>query len=120
MNLIQRVTEFSGFGNGKGGVSFNKMVTFTMLWICAILAILSIVYLKQQPGVALIGLMAGVLCAGFGFKGISAWLQTRRENYQGTENVTVNAADVAKALTAARNTTEGYQPSGKVPQVYHD
>lgn len=76
LSRVGRAIEASGFGNGRGHISFNKCVTFTMLWAWT-LFLAATVYLswldKPMPSVPLIATVAGmcsvVIGAGFGLKG---------------------------------------------------
>ena len=62
--MIGRLVEFMGFGNGRGNLSFNKMVTFTALWLFGFAVIT-----KREPSWALLSFGVVVVGAGFGLKG---------------------------------------------------
>lgn len=76
MSRWGRLVEATGFGNGKGQLSFNKSVTFTALWAwVAFLGGVGVLawYGKPFPPAPLVAVVAGVcgviIGAGFGLKG---------------------------------------------------
>lgn len=121
MRWWNRMMEFTSFGNGKGQLSFNKMVTFTALW-CFVAAVFgSLFYLRQQPHVAVWSFGFGVVGAGFGLKGYLGAAKTRRDISHSTTHTEtrIDAAEVIRALKD-RDPENGYQPTTRVPQLYDD
>lgn len=119
--MLGRFIEFIGFGNGKQELSFNKMVTFTALWVFAVAALGTVFHLKQQPNVATWSFGLACVCAGFGLKGLMAYLSRRTENVSQADKteIKVDVAETVRALKE-RDATHGIQPSGKVPRVHED
>ena len=121
--LVKILVETLGFGDGNGKVSFNKLVTFTSLYIFAGTVYLSAVHLRQLPPWYVWTFGTLIVYAGFGFKGLALFKQ-REERIAQTETVTVatNVADVIKALKAPapRDVKAGFQDSSRVPQVHQD
>lgn len=119
--MLGRFIEFIGFGNGKNELSFNKMVTFTALWVFVVAVGGTIFHLKQQPTVATWSFGLACVCAGFGLKGLMAYLARRTENVSQADKteIKVDVADTVRALKA-RDASQGIQPSGKVPRVHDD
>lgn len=123
-----RVVEGTGFGNGKGEVSFNKLVTFTALWAWALfLGAIGWLMLssRQFAPAALVAVVAGlgatVIGAGFGLKGfLGAVKQNRTEallqhstnlsaNVQ--TNITADLVELAKVVKGRREVLDGIDPA---------
>jgi hypothetical protein len=111
------VIEVTGFGNGKGELAFNKLVTFTALWFFGVTLYAIVVELRQVPPWYVWSFGFGVVGAGFGLKGYLGAAARRTEAMQQTDttNVTVNAADVIRAASDAiakrRDTAKGIDPA---------
>jgi hypothetical protein len=119
--MLGRFIEFTGFGNGKYQLSFNKMVTFTALWVFALAVWGTVFHLKQQPNVATWSFGLACVCAGFGLKGLMAYFSRRTENVSQNDKteIKVDVADTVRALRS-RDESQGFQPSGKVPRAHDD
>ena len=112
-DFIGRVLERSGFGNGKGEVSFNKLVTFTALWFFAAAVYLILTQLRMVPPWYVWSFGLAVLCAGFGLKGLLGFLKQRTETLgvSATTTTTIDAAKVIDAIAARRDAARGVEPS---------
>jgi hypothetical protein len=112
-NWIER----SGFGNGKGHLSFNKCVTFTALWVWA-LFMGAVAWLmldsKQFAPAALVAVIAGlgatIIGAGFGLKGYLGGVKQNTTNATAhtsmNANLTGNVAEILKAYGDMRRDDE--------------
>lgn len=104
-----------GFDDGKGGVSFNKMVTFTALWAFIGAVFVIIRELRQVPPLAVWSFGLACVSAGFGFKGLNAFLATRRENLTQTDTSSVqltgDLTEITKAVLAKRDAARGIDPA---------
>jgi len=113
MTRMGRLVEWSGFGNGRGHFSFNKLVTFTALWVFAFATYLTITQLRQIPpwymwsfGVAIIG-------AGFGLKGYLGYIKQRTESLSAATNTNLSGdlAQIAKVVIERRDAETGVDPT---------
>lgn len=106
--------ERSGFGDGKGNLSFNKMVTFTALWIFGI-SVLRIIGIKQMPPWYVWSFGFGVVGAGFGLKGYALAAARRTEQYNQNDStaITGDAAAIIKAASDAARIA-------KLPNLWQD
>lgn len=117
MTRLGHAIEISGFGNGRGHVSFNKLVTFTALWFFGVALWTIIVELRQTPPWYVWSFGFGVVGAGFGLKGYLGAAARRTEHSQQTDsmNVTVDAAAVITAASEAikkrRDDARGIDPA---------
>ena len=97
-----------GFDDGKGNMSFNKMVTFTALWFFGATVYLTLRYMQMMPPWYV--WTFGTLCvyAGFGFKGLALFRPpTTNINQNDNTNTTIDAAALAKAVLARRDADTG-------------
>ena len=114
MNRLGAIVEFSGFGNGRGHLSFNKMCTFTALQMF-VFAVVT----KRDPSWALLSFGIVVIGAGFGIKGYLAAVKqntlvathTASTALSTDLKLTGDLADLAKVVTARRNTATGTEPA---------
>lgn len=117
MTRLGNAIEISGFGNGRGHVSFNKLVTFTALWFFGVALYAIIVELRQIPPWYVWSFGFGVVGAGFGLKGYlgAAARRTESASAYNTTTTTVNAADViragSEAIIARRDADRGIDPA---------
>ncbi len=108
--------ERTGFGDGKGNLSFNKMVTFTALWIFGV-SVMRIIALNQMPPWFVWSFGFGVVGAGFGLKGyaIAAARRTEQFNQNDSVQITGDAAAIIKAtseaVSARRDHDRGIDPA---------
>ena len=117
-NWIER----SGFGNGKGHLSFNKCVTFTALWVWA-LFMGAIAWLmldsKQFAPAALVAVIAGlgatIIGAGFGLKGYLGGVKQNSPHATASASnavaLTGDLATLTKAVLARRDAENGVDPA---------
>ncbi len=117
--------ERTGFGDGNGSLSFNKMVTFTSLWIWGVVTIYTVLHLKQQPNAVAWTFGFGVIGAGFGLKGYMAAAARRTDTTAQTDSVALqgNLAEMITAIKTPvpeRDATLGVQDAGRVPEPHHD
>ena len=98
-----RLVEFLGFGNGKFQISFNKMVTFTALWLFGFAVIT-----RREPSWPLLSFGVVIVGAGFGLKGFLGAVKQNTMTAQTTTTV-----DVAKLAEIAlkRDTAHGIDPA---------
>lgn len=101
--MIGRLVEFLGFGNGKRQVSFNKMVTFTALWLFGFAVIT-----RREPSWPLLSFGVVIVGAGFGLKG---FLGAVKQNTMAAQ--TTVTADLTKIteLALKRDTATGIDPA---------
>ena len=114
MKRLGKLVEFTGFGNGKGHVSFNKMVTFTALqtFVFAVLT-------RREPTWALLSFGVIVIGAGFGIRGYLASVKqnTLAASHAAQTNVTLTTTlqadlvELAKVVAGRRNAAEGFEDS---------
>ena len=104
---MNRLVEFSGFGNGRGHISFNKLCTFTALQ-CFVYAVVT----DRNPSWALLSFGIVVIGAGFGLKGYLAAVKqnTLAATHTASTSVSVDTkltgdlAEIAKVVTTRRDT----------------
>lgn len=101
--MIGQLVEFLGFGNGKRQVSFNKMVTFTALWLFGFAVIT-----RREPSWPLLSFGVVIVGAGFGLKG---FLGAVKQNTMAAQ--TTVTADLTKIteLALKRDTATGIDPA---------
>jgi len=117
--------EYTGFGNGTGELSFNKMVTFTALWVFVGTVAGSLFYLQMIPPASVWAFGFGVLGAGFGLKGYLGAAGSRQDISNQADSLNVSGSiesiiDAIKRPAPAREVDLGIQPSGHVPAPYND
>jgi hypothetical protein len=98
-----RVVEALGFGNGKGHLSFNKMVTFTALQ-CFVFAVVT----RREPTWALLSFGVVVVGAGFGLKGFLGAVKQNSMTAQTT--VTADLTKITE-IVAKRDQARGIDPA---------
>jgi hypothetical protein len=109
MSRFGRFIEATGFGNGKGHLSFNKCVTFTALWVWALFmgAVARLmIESKQFAPAALVAVVAGlgatIIGAGFGLKGYLGGAKQNSTNATAHSSMNANlTGDLADAIRAA-------------------
>lgn len=111
MTRLGEFVEFTGFGNGRGHVSFNKMCTFTALQVF-VFAVVT----KRDPSWALLSFGIVVLGAGFGLKGYLGAIKqntlaathtaTTNASVSLNTNLTGDLAQVVKAVRERRDAAE--------------
>lgn len=117
MTRLGRAIEITGFGNGRGQISFNKFVTFTALQFFGVALFAIIVELRQIPPWYVWSFGFGVVGAGFGLKGYlgAAARRTESATANNITSTTVNAADVIRAASDAiakrRDAAAGIDPT---------
>ena len=101
--MIGRLIEGAGFGNGKRQLSFNKMVTFTALWLFGVAVVT-----RREPSWPLLSFGVVVIGAGFGLKG---FLGAVKQNTMAAH--TTVTADLTKIAEIAlkRDTAKGIDPA---------
>lgn len=105
--------EWTGFGNGKGQLSFNKMVTFTSLWFFGLSLHAIIHKLHVVPPWYVWSFGFVVVGAGFGLKGY-IWAASRRNenlNVQDVTSTNIDVAAITKAVLQRRDPESGIDPS---------
>lgn len=100
--------EISGFGNGKGHLSFNKMVTFTALW-----AFVYCLVTKRDPSWALLSFGVVIVGAGFGIKGYLAAVKqnTLAATHSATTTTTADLTKITELVLANRDHDRGIDPA---------
>jgi len=113
--------EYTGLGNGKGELSFNKCVTVAAMAVFGYAVRQIIIELRIVPPWYVWSFGFGALGAGFGLKGYLGAASRRNENVLQNDStaLTGNLAEMIKAVKE-RNVDDGFQPSGQVPTVFHD
>ena len=101
--MIGQLVEFLGFGNGKRQVSFNKMVTFTALWLFGFAVIT-----RREPSWPLLSFGVVIVGAGFGLKGFLGAVKQNTMTAQTT--VTADLTKIAE-LALKRDTATGIDPA---------
>jgi len=114
-----------GFGNGHGELSFNKMVTFTALWVWSAVTLYTVLTLRQQPNAVAWTFGFGVIGAGFGLKGYMAAAARRTDTSSQTDSVALqgNLAEIITAIKQPppeRDALLGVQDAARVPEPHHD
>ena len=112
MTRVHRLVEFTGFGNGKGEVSFNKLVTFT-----ALQTFVFAVVTQREPTWALLSFGIVIVGAGFGLKGYLGAIKqnTLAATHTATTNVSVDTkltgdlAAMAKVVLGRRDASDGVE-----------
>ena len=107
LTTMGRLVEITGFGNGKGELSFNKLVTFTALWVFAVALYRIITVLRMVPPWYVWSFGFGVVGAGFGLKGYLGNVARRTETAAQTDSLATTIAgevkaDLKDAITAIR------------------
>lgn len=93
--MCRQFATFLGLTGPDGHLSFSKMVTITVLALSAV------------TGTFGLGIAVAALSASFGVK---AWLAfLTRHQSSSNEQVTINAAEVVKAITARRDEKGGME-----------
>lgn len=126
MTGLGRLVEWVGFGNGKGEISFNKLVTFTALWVWATF-LGSIGWLmleaREFPPAGLVAVVAGlgatIIGAGFGLKGFLGAVKQNRvdasvqASHQNSTNVNLSGdlAELVRAVKERRDVSDGVDPA---------
>lgn len=100
MTRLGRLVEFTGFGNGKGHASFNKLCTFTALW-----AFIYCLVTRREPSWALLSFGVVVLGAGFGLKGYLGAIKqnTTAAKVDTSVTLTGDLAEITKTVLARRD-----------------
>jgi len=114
MSFLSRAVEFTGFGDGKGHLSFNKMVTFT-----ALQTFVFAVVTGKDPNWALLSFGVIVVGAGFGLKGYLAAVKqnTLAATHTASTSVSMDTKltgdlnEITKTVMARRDTTQGIDPA---------
>ena len=101
--MIGQLVEFLGFGNGKRQVSFNKMVTFTALWLFGFAVIT-----RREPSWPLLSFGVVIVGAGFGLKGFLGAVKQNTMTAQTT--VTADLTKITE-LALKRDTATGIDPA---------
>lgn len=99
-----RFVEAIGFGNGKGELSYNKMVTFTALW-CFVFAVVT----RREPTWALLSFGVVVIGAGFGLKGFLGAVKQNSMTAQTT--VTADLTKITETVMKGRDHEKGIDPA---------
>ena len=99
-----RFVEAIGFGNGRGVLSYNKMVTFTALWLFAYCVVT-----RREPTWALLSFGIVVIGAGFGLKGFLGAVKQNTMTAQTT--VTADLTKITEAVMARRDDAKGIDPA---------
>lgn len=98
-----RCVEFTGFGNGKGELSFNKLVTFTLLWAFVVSVLYAQIQLHLIPPWFVWSFGVVVMGAGFGLKGYLGGVNRRTETFAQTDTVTTTlTGDLNKLVDTVR------------------
>ena len=105
--------EWTGFGNGKGQLSFNKMVTFTSLWFFGLSLYAIIHNLRLVPPWYVWSFGFVVVGAGFGLKGYLGAAARRNEmmNVSDATNTNIDVAAITKAVLQRRDPEAGVDPT---------
>jgi hypothetical protein len=98
-----RLIEATGFGNGRGHLSYNKMVTFTALWLFGYAVIT-----RREPTWALLSFGVVVIGAGFGLKGFLGAVKQNTMTAQTT--VTADLTKMTEIITN-RDEKRGIDPA---------
>lgn len=98
------LVEATGFGNGKGQLSFNKMVTFTALWVFAYAVVT-----RREPTWALLSFGVVIVGAGFGLKGYLGAIKQNTMTAQTT--VTADLTKMTEAVMQRRDEAKGIDPA---------
>jgi hypothetical protein len=98
-----RLIEATGFGNGRGHLSYNKMVTFTALWLFGYAVIT-----RREPTGALLSFGVVVIGAGFGLKGFLGAVKQNTMTAQTT--VTADLTKMTEIITN-RDEKRGIDPA---------
>ena len=101
--MIGRLIEGAGFGNGRGNLSFNKMCTFTALWLFGFAVIT-----RREPSWPLLSFGVIVVGAGFGLKGFLGAVKQNTMTAQTT--VTADLTKIAE-IALKRDTAHGIDPA---------
>jgi hypothetical protein len=110
LGWVGRMVEFSGFGNGRGEISFNKLCTFT-----ALQTFVYSVITKRDPSWALLSFGIVVIGAGFGIKGYLAAVKqntlaaTQTAATSASVTLTGDLAKIAEVVTARRDHSTGME-----------
>lgn len=99
-----RLVEAVGFGNGKGHLSFNKMVTFTALQ-CFVFAVVT----RREPTWALLSFGIVIVGAGFGLKGFLGAVKQNTMAAQTT--VTADLTKITETIVKQRDAARGIDPA---------
>lgn len=91
MTRWYRFVSAIGF-EGSNGLSFNKMVTFTALWV-----FVYCVVTRREPSWALLSFGIIVIGAGFGLKGYLGGVNRNSFNAQHSTTLTGDMAQVMRA-----------------------
>lgn len=102
--MIGRLIEGVGFGNGKGHLSFNKMVTFTALWVFAYAVVT-----RREPTWALLSFGVVIVGAGFGLKGYLGAIKQNSMTAQTT--VTADLTKITETVLKNRDPKQGIDPA---------
>ena len=115
VTLFGRIVEAFGIddGKGQGRVSFNKSVTMVALGVWGWAIGYIITALTQIPPWYIWSFGIVVIGAGFGLKGYSVAMASRKETYTANAQSTVQAdiAEVITAVHARRDTAQGVDPA---------
>lgn len=115
LNLFGRFVEAFGIDDGKGHgrISFNKTVTMVTLGVWGWSIGYIIVALTQIPPWYIWSFGIVVIGAGFGLKGYSVAMASRKESYTATAQTTMQGdiAEVINAVKARRDTAQGVDPA---------
>lgn len=110
MTRLGAFVEFTGFGNGKGEISFNKLCTWT-----ALQAFVFCIVTKRDPSWSLLSFGVVVIGAGFGLKGYLGAIKQNTLNAshasQTSVTLTGDLAAIAKEVRARRDTDSGIEPA---------
>jgi hypothetical protein len=110
LTRLGNFVEFTGFGNGKGHVSFNKLCTWT-----ALQAFVFCLVTKRDPSWALLSFGVVVIGAGFGLKGYLGAIKQNTLNASHTAQTSVSLtgdlAAIAREVQARRDPKAGIDPA---------
>lgn len=106
--FLGRVVEFTSLGNGRGELSFNKLVTS-----CALAVFAVAVVRRLEPGWPLLSFGIVVIGAGFGLKGYLSAVSQNKIDATVTHDVklTGDLTAITTAVLARRDTVDGVEPT---------
>lgn len=96
MTRLGRVTEWTGFGDGDGNLSFNKSVTAVSLGTFAYAVVHAL-----NPSWALLSFGIVVIGAGFGLKGYLGWVNRNATHATISDSLSITG-DLSQMIRAAR------------------
>ena len=111
-----------GLDDGKGRLSFNKLISLGAAVVFAFTVVYGLTQLHLFAPAMVWTFGAIVIGAGFGLKGFSIAMGRVSQSNTATDTytATVDAAKMLEAIRARRDPAQGQEDSGNVPEVHRD